>query len=310
MQDLDGRHADEMAAFLAVAGSLSFVGAGGRLGRHPTVISKRVAAFERRLGVRLIERTTRTVRLTEAGARLAERLTAAGALVREAEQEVSAGATAVQGRLRIAFPESMGRMWLAPRLPTFLRRHPALEVEAFYSERYVDLVAEGFDAAVRIGVLKDSRLIARRLGRLRRILGASPEYVRRHGEPATPLELADHNCLEFTRLASYPEWRLSDGVRTEVVVARGSLRSNDSGALLDAARAGTGILGAGEWLMVRDFTAGTLVPILPGWTFDVDGGVYLVRPSLRLAPARTEAFAAWLGEQFRHGMPWDDVGAH
>ena len=305
MNDLDSRHVDELAALLAVAREESFVAAGQSLQRHATVVSKRIAALERRLGVRLIERTTRRVRLTEAGARLAERLRSAGDLILEAETEASAGAAELRGKLRLALPAAMGRLWIAPLLPSFLLRYPALEVEAHYSERYVDIVAEGFDAAVRVGVLSDSRLIAKRLGHHRRVLGASPDYVRRRGAPATPRELAGHNCLGFTGLASFPEWRLSDGRRKETVIARGSLVSNDSGALLEAAKAGIGILGAGEWLMSRDFAAGTLVRILPEWTLDSDGGIHLVRPSVKFAPARTEAFVAWIGEQFRRGMPWD-----
>lgn len=301
---LDSRHVDELAALLSVAREGSFVGAGRALQRHPTVVSKRIMALEERLGVRLLERTTRRVRMTEAGMRLAEQLRAADQLIQEAEQEASAGASEVRGRLRVAFPASMGRQWLAPLLPSFLQRHPAIEVEASFSERYVDLVAEGFDAAIRIGVLSDSRLIARRLGQLRRILCASPDYIRRHGSPARPGDLALHNCLQLTQLASFPGWRMSNGVERETVFARGTLTSDDGGALIEAAKAGIGILGAGDWLMVREFAAGTLVPVLPEWTLDTDGGVYLVRPSLEFAPARTAAFVSWIEEQFAGGPPW------
>ncbi len=192
----------------------------------------------------------------------------------------------------------------APLLPAFLLRYPSLQVEAYYSERYVDLVAEGFDAAIRIGILSDSRLIAKRLGIVRRVLCTSPDYVRRNGAPATPRELASHNCLSLTGLPSFPEWRFWNGKRKEAVVARGSLVSDDGGALLEAAKAGIGILGAGEWLMARELAAGTLVRILPEWSLDADGGLYLVRPSVKYAPARTEAFIAWISDQFRHGMPW------
>jgi DNA-binding transcriptional LysR family regulator len=304
MSDLDSRHVDELAALLAVARGGSFVEAGLSLQRHATIISKRIAALERRLGVRLLERTTRRVRLTEAGALLVERLRFAGNLILEAEQEASAGAAEIRGRLRLALPAAMGRLWLAPLLPAFLLRYPSLQVEAYYSERYVDLVAEGFDAAIRIGILSDSRLIAKRLGIVRRVLCTSPDYVRRNGAPATPRELASHNCLSLTGLPSFPEWRLWNGKRKEAVVARGSLVSDDGGALLEAAKAGIGILGAGEWLMARELAAGTLVRILPEWSLDADGGLYLVRPSVKYAPARTEAFIAWISDQFRHGMPW------
>ena len=162
MNDLDGRRVDELAALLAVARDGSFVGAAQSLQRDATIISKRIAALERRLGVRLLERTTRRVRLTEAGARRAERVRAAESLILEAEAEASAGAAELRGRLRLALPAAMGRLWLAPLLPDFLLLYPSLQVEAYYSDRYVDLVAEGFDAAIRIGVLSGSRLMAKR----------------------------------------------------------------------------------------------------------------------------------------------------
>lgn len=304
MTEFDANHMDELSALLAVARMGSFVAASRALERHATIVSKRIASLERRLGVRLIERTTRQVRLTDAGQQLAGRLGVAANLILDAETEASAGAAAVRGKLRIALPAAMGRLWLAPLLPSFLQRHPGLQVEVNYSERYVDLVAEGYDAALRVGTLKDSRLLARKLGQHQRILCASPAYIERCGLPAQPAQLAEHDCLEFEGFASFPNWRLSDGSRCETVTARGSMRSNDSVALLEAARAGVGILGAGEWLVTRDIADGRLVRVLPDWAFDVDGGIFLVRPSAEHAPARTDAFLEWMHEQFRQHMQW------
>lgn len=213
---------------LAVVDTGSFILAGRALQRHPTTVSKRIQAMEARLGVRLVERTTRQVRITEAGRRLCEKLQAAGDLIREVETEASPGATERHGRLRLAFPAAMGRMWLAPLLPEFLSRYPAVHVEVDYSERFLDLVGDGFDAAVRIGTLSDNRLVARKLGDHQRIVCASPSYLERHGKPARPRDLERHNCLEFPRLTTFPKWRLSDGAEKETVVARGSLRSGDS----------------------------------------------------------------------------------
>jgi DNA-binding transcriptional LysR family regulator len=197
-------------------------------------------------------------------------------------------------------------MWLAPLLPDFLSSYPALHVEVDYSERFIDLVGEGYDAALRVGILGDNRLVARKLGDHQRILCASPGYLKRHGAPGEPGELAVHNCLEFLGLTSFPDWRLSNGARKETVTSHGSLRSNDSQALLEAARAGIGILGAGEWLAACDLARGTLVRVLPGWSFDAAGGIYLVRPSAQFAPACTVAFVSWMTDQFRHSMPWSN----
>jgi DNA-binding transcriptional LysR family regulator len=123
--------------------------------------------------------------------------------------------------------------------------------------------------------------------------------------PESPADLVEHNCLEFASLINYPEWHLTDGATTRAVHARGNLRSNDSAALLEAARAGAGILGAGEWLMTRDLSSGKLVRVLPEWSFGSDGGVYVVRPSTRFALARTQAFVDWISGLFAKGAPWE-----
>ncbi|NTX26732.1 LysR family transcriptional regulator [Burkholderia pyrrocinia] len=303
--DFGNLHADELSALLAVASEGSFVGAANLLGRDPTIVSKRIASLESRLAVRLLERTTRRVRLTDAGARLAERIKLAQSVIMEAEQEATTGATELRGNLRLAFPAALGRLWLAPLIPGFLRRYPALQLDIDYSERYTDLIGECFDAAIRVGTLSDSRLVAKRLAGHRRILAASPKYLRQYGVPELPQDLANHNCLEFASLANYPEWRLTNGKKTQAVHARGSLRSNDSIALLEAARAGVGILGAGEWLITRDIAAGKLVRVLPEWAFGTEGGIYIVRPSMRFPLARSQAFVEWLSEQFADGAPWE-----
>ncbi|MFJ1257381.1 LysR family transcriptional regulator [Cupriavidus sp. CuC1] len=305
MSQLDSRHIEEIAALLAVAEERSFVAAGRILQRHPTVISKRLAALERRLGVRLLERTTRQVRLTDAGARLVDRLRSATGLITEAEQEASLGAAEIRGVLRLALPAALGRLWLGPMLPEFLSAHPLLSIEAAYSERFVDIIAEGFDAAIRVGELADSRLIAKKLSDHRRILCASPGYIQKHGAPKNPRDLGLHNCLGFTGLASYPEWRLSKGERKETVVTRGTLIANDSETLLAAARYGLGIIGAGDWLMSRDIAEGTLVRVLPDWDLDERGGVYLIRPSAKFTPAKTTAFKEWIEKKFDCGAPWN-----
>lgn len=301
---LDNRHSDEIAALLAVADEGSFVAAGRRLQRHPSIVSKRVAAMEARLGVRLIERSTRQVRLTHAGAQLVERLRAALALISQAQQEAALGAMEARGTLRLALPATMGRVWLAPLLPEFLKSHPQIAVVADYSDRFVDIIAEGFDAAIRIGELNDNRLIAKKLSDHRRILCASADYLAQHGHPATPEELSSHNCLRFSGFANFPEWRLCNGKRQERVAVKGALTANDGESLLAAARAGVGILAAGEWLMSRDLVEGRLVRVLPQWSLDGQGGIYLVRPSAKFSPATTLAFKEWIERKFANGPPW------
>ncbi|MGR9459392.1 LysR family transcriptional regulator (plasmid) [Rhizobium leguminosarum] len=308
MNTFNGVNVDELAALLALWREGSFVKAGRLLGRHSTIVSKRVASLENRLGVRLVERTTRQVRLTDAGERLAQQVNGAQQLIAEAEQIASSGATEVRGRLRLALPAAMGRRWLAPLLPDFMKAHPNVELDVHFSEQIVELVEGGFDAAIRVGTLTDSRLVSRKLAYHERILCASPDYVVRWGEPTSPADIARHNSLQFSGFVTYPEWRLSNGKRKVAVHARGTLISNDSPSLVEAAKAGLGILGVGEWLVTDEIAKGTLVRILPEWAFDMDGGVYLVRPSKHHTPAHVNAFCDWIAALFRDGPPWQRGG--
>ncbi|WP_371227564.1 LysR family transcriptional regulator [Pseudomonas sp. QE6] len=304
MDLFDSRQADELATLLALFEHGSFAAAGRALQRHPSVLSKRLSALEQRLGVRLVERTTRQLRFTGEGLRLAERLCHAASLIQEAQEEAMHNAAQVQGRLRIALPSAMGRLWLSPIIAGFALVHPKVALDMEYSERIVDLVAEGFDAAIRVGELPDSRLVARRLCASHRILCAAPDYLERHGSPATPAELAGHNCLGFTGLQSYPDWKLTCDGAQQTVRITSTLTSNDNESLLSAARAGVGILVGGEWLMKHDLDSGRLVRVLPGWRLDADAGVYLVRPSSRYDTATAEAFRRWIEEHFANGAPW------
>ncbi len=306
MSKLDSRHIDEIAALLAIDAMHSFVAAGKIVERHPTIISKRIASLEVRLGVRLVERTTRQVQLTDVGKRLADKLRVATDLINEAQQEATETAEDIRGCLKLALPATMGRMWLATALPKFMAKHPKLELDVNYSDAFLDLVEGGFDAAIRIGHLTDSSFVARKLANHQRILAASPDYITRYGMPSVPLDLVSHNCIGNPSLNSYPIWRLSNGTALETVRTEGTFRTNDSIAMLEAARAGIGILGAGEWLLARDIASGHLVRILPEWSFDGDGGVYLVRPSRRYAPARTDAFVNWITNFFQP-TPWSDL---
>jgi DNA-binding transcriptional LysR family regulator len=268
------------------------------------VLSKRLSALEMRLGIRLVERSTRQLRFTDEGERLVAKVREANRLIAEAEQEAAEGAVAVRGRLRLALPAAMGRRWLSAVLADFVLAHPQVMVEAEYADRFVDLIGEGFDAAIRIGELADNRLVARKLCDHRRILCASPEYLARHGAPVHPEDLAGHDCLGFSGLRSFPEWRLMSGGQQVSVKVAGSLRSNDNEALLEAARRGVGILAGGDWLMGEDLAAGRLVRVLPQWQLDVAAGIYLVRPTARLNSAALTAFKAWMEARFEAGAPW------
>lgn len=304
MDLFDSRQADELATLLALSEHGSFAAAGRMLQRHPSVLSKRLGALELRLGIRLVERTTRQLRFTDEGQRLVSQLRHAVSLISQAEQEAAQGAAQVRGRLRLALPAAMGRLWLSTMVSEFALAYPEVSLEVEYSERFVDIVAEGFDAAIRIGELSDNRLVARKLCDHRRILCAAPAYLRRQGEPKTPADLAGHNCLGFTGLHSYPEWKLTRDSDQQSIRVRSAMISNDNEALLSAARMGLGILAGGEWLMTRDIDSGQLVRVLPDWQLDADAGVYLVRPSAKYNTATTTAFKHWIEAAFARGAPW------
>ncbi|MBI6885690.1 MULTISPECIES: LysR family transcriptional regulator [Pseudomonas] len=304
MDTFDSRRADELATLLALYEQGSFAAAGRQLERHPTVLSKRLSALETRLGIRLVERSTRQLRFTDEGERLVAKVLEASRLIAEAEEEAAEGAATVRGRLRLALPAAMGRRWLSGMLADFVLAYPQVIVETEYADRFVDLIGEGFDAAIRIGELADNRLVASKLCDHVRILCASPQYLARHGEPAQPEDLAVHNCLGFNGLRSFPEWRLMSDTRQTGVKVAGSLRSNDNEALLEAARRGVGILAGGDWLMGEDLASGCLVRVLAQWQLDKAAGIYLVRPTARLNTAAMGVFKAWLEDRFKAGPPW------
>ncbi|WP_252120373.1 LysR family transcriptional regulator [Symbiopectobacterium purcellii] len=300
---MNGTEFEQITAFVAAVEHGGFTAASQALGRDGSILSRRVTALEKRLGVRLMERTTRRLALTEAGERFYQRMRGALQVLRDIEQDTAAAAVSVRGTLRIALPASFGRMWITPRLPAFLATYPDLFVETALEDRYVDLVAESFDAAVRIGTLADSRLVARRLAPSRRMLCASPAYLHKHGAPARPVDLGQHACLGFSRLASHPLWTLCDGDKITTVRIAGPLVTDDASSLVQAAVSGLGIAMVSDWLAGPELCSGRLVPVLPDYPVENDEAIYLVHPSARLVPAKTRAFGSWIA-QVLATRPW------
>jgi DNA-binding transcriptional LysR family regulator len=296
----------EMAAFAAIAEARSFTKAAARVGRDATILSRRLASLEERLGVRLLHRTTRSVSLTEAGAEFLVRVRAILAAVDEAEAAVSAHAGGgPRGVLRLALPGSFGRMWIGPLLPEFLAEFPDVRIEAEFSNRFVDLVAENFDVAVRLGALEDSRLVARKVATRRRLLCAAPSYLARAGTPATPQALVEHACLGFTGFQTFPAWEMTDSTGRRVrVEVTGPLVTDDAEVLVQAAVQGVGLMMSTDWLVGRELADGRLVPVLQDWTLADEGAVYVAMPSTKGQAAKTRAFADWIGKRFAPEPPW------
>jgi DNA-binding transcriptional LysR family regulator len=298
----------EMSVFTRVVATGSLSAAARELGVSPAVVSRRLAALESRLGVRLINRTTRSLHLTDEGTTYLETCGRILSEIEEADAAVAAGRGEPMGMLRVALPASFGNQHVAPLIPKFAARYPKVQISLSLSDRAVNLIEEGFDLAVRIGELEDSSLAARKLAPNRRVVVASPEYLQRHGAPRTPAELTQHNCLTTANELSMTwEYRHPDGVPSSVRVA-GRFACDNWEVLRDWALAGMGIALKSTWDVRRHLEDGSLVPLLPGYTFDTDVAIWAVYPHRRHLSAKTRVFIDFLAESFGPEPYWDRAG--
>lgn len=304
MQERTGAQLEQIEAFAAVAEHRGIAAAARTLGRDASVISRRLEALEARLGVRLLSRTTRRIALTEAGAAYLRRVHVILGELSAADVEASEGASSPRGVLRLSLPPAFTQRWIAPWLPEFVASYPSLRLELLHGNHFVDLVAEGFDAAVRIGELTEGSLVARRLARFETVLCASPAYLARRGAPASPADLEAHACLCFPKERFWPDWRLRMGDERVTQRVSGPILSDHDEGLLIACLGGAGIMPAPEWLIVGERAEGRLVRVLPDWRFDMEGAVQVVLPPGRLVPAKTRAFIDRLAREFTPAAPW------
>ena len=251
---------DELAVLVAVVDQGSLVGAARRLRRSPPAVTRALAALEQRIGARLIERSTRRLSATEAGRALAEQSRALLSAYDEAVADIAPAP--VRGLLRITAPVQFGRRHVAPIVAAFLRKFPESQVELVLHDRYLDLIQEALDVAVRIGALSDSSLLVRRVGEVRRLVVASPDYLARRGTPAKPGELTAHDTIFSTSTWGPLEWRFGSRGRTTVVRLSPRLLANDVDVRLAAARAGHGIVRVLSYQVSEDLAAGRLVRLL------------------------------------------------
>ena len=298
----------DLAFFSLLVKHGSMSAAAQQLGVTPPAVSKRLAAIERRLGVRLLQRTTRRISLTPEGetylvegARVLEEL--------EALERTVAGSKAVpKGLMRVSSSLGFGRKHVAPLLSKFARKYPDVEVQLHLTDRPVNLVEQGFDLQLRFGELPDARLTARLLAKNRRVLCASPAYLRRAGEPSSPRELAQHACL-FIRESeeTFGTWHLRAGARTETVKVRGPLASNDGECVLHWALDGHGILMRSLWESAPMLRSGRLRPVLPEWSLP-PADVYAVFPTRSHLSAKTRALVDFMLAAFEPHRVNEDGG--
>jgi DNA-binding transcriptional LysR family regulator len=278
-----------MEVFVAVVEAGSLFAAAQRLGLSPTMVGKHLRGLERRLGVRLLNRTTRRQSLTEAGELFLARCRSVLRDVAEAEDAVASSRGAPAGLLRLSAPISFGVARLAPALPDFMAQHPKVEVELSLSDARIDAIGEGFDAAFRVGPLPDSGLIARPLAPYRMIVCAAPAYLAAHGAPATPLDLPDHACLGLTHWGLRHAWRFDGPDGGIEVPIQYRLRIDSGPALRAAALAGAGVIRQPEALVGEDVAAGRLTALLTGYDLPARP-MYLVYPPDRTPTAKLRAF--------------------
>jgi DNA-binding transcriptional LysR family regulator len=295
----------DIAVFVRVVERGSFTLAAGELDLSRAVVSKYVSRLEERLGARLLHRTTRRLSLTEAGAALFEASRGALERIEEAEGAVAQLQSEPRGRLKASAPMSFGILHLGPAIAEFARAYPRVSLDLRLDDRFVDLVEEGIDVAVRIGTLTDSSLVARRLATTRTLVCASPAYLAEHGEPEAPEDLAAHNCLIYSYLSTANVWRFTGpGGRQIPVAVNGSFRINNGIMLGEAAAAGRGILLTPSFYVAPLLRDGRLKRILPGYRLP-ELGIHAVYSERTQVPPKVRVFIDFLAQRFGRKPDWE-----
>jgi len=294
-----------MKVFTSVVEAGAFSRAAEQLHLSTTATSRLVADLEKHLGTRLLQRTTRRLSLTETGSHYYERCRQILADVEAAESLAAAAEAQVRGVLRLSLPHSFGLAYVAPLLPDFCARNPAMQLEVAFSDRFVDLVEEGIDMAVRIAHELDTHLVARPIAPVRLVACAAPAYLAAQGVPATPDDLRRHRCLTYSYAADGNAWRFLREGRVETVQIKGHLRANSGEMIRLAALAGLGIAMQPTFLIGADLRAGRLARVLPDYQLETATAYVVYLPGSRRS-ARVHAMYEYLRDAFGPGEPpWD-----
>ncbi len=290
--------------FIRVVETGSFSKASASLGITQPTATKQVAALEKRLGARLLHRSTRGVTPTELGAAYYDKCKAIARALDEADDLAALMHSRVRGTLRISCSVAFGRRVLTPLVLRFMQQHPELQIELSFDDRYVNLVEQGVDVAIRMGRLADSSLGARYLGINPWVLVGAPAYLKDRGMPAQPAVLATHEALIYSTVQGDDRWHFSGGEgQTQSVAVKGPLRSNNLSALLAAARAGLGLAALPRYVAHESIRQGAVQVLLPAWTLPAQE-IHAVYPSPRLVPSKVSGFVDWLQGLF-DGNWWE-----
>jgi len=284
-----------LAMFAKVAEERSFAAAARTMGVSVATVSRAVTRLEERLGGRLFNRTSRRLALTDYGHMLAERATKIYAEAEEAEDFARETSSRPRGLVKLAAPLSFGARWVAPMLPEFFRRYPEIAVDLHLNDAQVDLIGDGFDAALRIAVMEDSSLVARLIAPVRRFVVASPTYIARYGRPQHPRDLGAHRCLSYINRSKRETWRFTNRKTGEQcpITPTGPLRGTSVEALMPTVLEGLAIGEFPEFIATQYFPENQLEPILTDWRLP-EGGLYFVTPTTRARPSKVAALAEFL----------------
>ena len=297
-------HASEMAAFVRVVDSKGFSAAAAGLGLTPSAVSKLVTRLETRLGVRLLQRTTRALHLTEEGEvfyAAAQRIVGE---IETLEDQITGHSGTPQGLLRVTTSLAFASHQLAPVLSEFLARHPLVQLDLLPTDRVIDMVEEGVDIAIRIGRLADTSFMARKIGEDKRLICAAPSYLARHGTPRRPEELARHNCIVSRERAYLNRWAFKiDGQVSEIEVG-GRVAISEGEMQMQLALQGIGIARLTRLTLARAIRDGALVPLLDDFSADEPVAIHAVYPHRRHLAAKVPAFVNFLIEKFTP-PPWE-----
>lgn len=298
-----------MQVFVRVVEASGLSAAGRTLGLAPSSVSRRLNELEALLGVRLLQRTTRKLSLTEAGETYYERAREITVAVEEATLAVIERRGVASGMLRVTVPASLARRHMAPAAAAFREQYPAVKVAMTVTDRMVDLVGEGIDLAIRAGQLEDSSLLARKIGEARRVLCASPAYLKRAGTPTAPQALADHDCLSFRRHPGTALWRFRKSKHRVDARVSGPFSADDGETLVAAALAGLGLVLMPEWLVGPELAKGELIELLADHTPDPPSTpLYTVFPPGPYSPVKVRAFIEFLAARFAGDYAWSQAG--
>ena len=294
-------HLAAMAIFAKVVETKSFTAAARELGLSKSAVSKQVSALEDRLGARLLNRTTRRLALTEVGAAFYDRCSRIVAEADEAELAVTHMTAEPRGELRVNIPFSFGQRHVAPLLCEFMRTYPEVSIDVTLEDRYVDLIADGYDLAIRVGNLTDSSLIARKLASTRPLVVASPDYWAQHGKPLHPRELADHQCLIYTYQRMGNVWQFGE----ETVRVNGRMHANNGDVLRMAAVDGHGVAVTPDFIIWQDVREGRLEVALEDYELP-PFGIYAVYPHSRHLSPKVRAFVDFLVGKYGEHAYWEN----